>query len=519
MDLSARRRDPIGPGDRQQPTPAELQLAGEIALLLEGGSNPDGLDAALLHLRDAVSADVCELFIVGPRADEMVLVSHHGPDVEAFTQLDRFDVGEGFPGIVLDTGEALATRSLASDDDFLRFRVKAMGYTGAVCLPLRAGQELRGCLLLAWKEPPPEWGSHLRAAWWVGVLVGAAVDAACVRARLAGLRTSAAERGALEESLRALAAADEARLALVGHSSGDDAAEEVSPCVSTDTCRACLTGEVQVLGGRKGWPEGCIASRCVTRARYCVPLTEGADVVGLATVAWHRHAPAPVTRRLPAILWFLEGYSSINAERTHPADSGRRVPRSEFGKGARLQVRCLGGFEVRLEGRVLRAADFGRSKAYELLACLAAANGLPLPSEALARVLWPRIPLASILNRLHVTLSALRRVVEPPGSRRPEWLHVRTNGNRYFLDQGSSVWVDLAEFDRLARLAERQRVHDREGVVPAPVMGELAELYRGDAFHGAFDADWAMATALLWRERWARLQATAGTGRPSVPRG
>lgn len=506
----------IRPSDTQGPSPAELTLVGEIGLILEGGREPDALDAALLRLRSAAGANVCELFLVTPHRGEMVLVSHQGADADAFLQRDRFQAGEGFPGMVLSGGAVLATRSLRTEDDFLRSRVKSAGYVGAICVPLRSGEDVVGCLLLAWKEPPPHWRSCIRASVFGSMLLSGAVDAARSRARWAGARIPDGSAASYERELKALTAADEARV-VVFSSAGSGAPGRESYCrLTREECPACRTGRTQVLGARAGWPKECIRSRCVSRARYCVPLTQGDDLWGVASVAFRRRAPVPLTRRLPAMLWFTEGFTAPGQALPRAVDPDPGFG-SDGGGEARLQIRCLGGFEVQLDGRVLHAADFARAKAHELLARLTLGGGTPLSAERLARDLWPRAPTTpSLLNRFHVTMSALRRVVEPPGARRPGWIHVRTDRGRYYLDPEASIRVDLWEFDRILRQVARDSLGAGERRSSAELMNHLARLYRGDAFDGVFESDWATDAGRLWRVRWIRV--LRGLRGPPTPR-
>lgn len=171
-------RDLIDLRDRRSPTPWEVQVLGEIARRLEEGPRSGGFAAGLVLLRDAVAADACEVFAVASELQQMALVFHDGPDVEAFLEQIRFSQGEGFPGIVLVTGAAFATRSLASDDEFMRRRVTRAGYRGAACIPIRSGRGVRGCLLLGWKTPPPEWRPCVRAPMWAATLLGSVMDRA-----------------------------------------------------------------------------------------------------------------------------------------------------------------------------------------------------------------------------------------------------------------------------------------------------------------------------------------------------
>ena len=301
--------------ERRVLSASELALVGEIAVLLDGGRDLDGLDAALLCLRSRTGAEACEMFLATPGGQEMVLVSHQGADPEAFCQRDRFRSGEGFPGIVLNTGTALSTQLLQSEDDFLRSRVKGLGYTSAVCVPVHCGTEVGGCLFLAWKEPPPPRLRPARIALLAALPLGAAVEVARARARNPEAMGATDPAVTLEARLRRITSADDVRLIVFEATASRVRTEDPpeGPLAAADVCIARRSGRPQVLGARSGWPQACIRSHCVCKARYCVPLKNGDDVWGVVTVAFERHAPTPLTRRLPAALWLAEGVSSARS--------------------------------------------------------------------------------------------------------------------------------------------------------------------------------------------------------------
>ncbi|GMV04619.1 MAG: hypothetical protein AMXMBFR53_08990 [Gemmatimonadota bacterium] len=505
-------RETVQRFDTRRPSRSELELTGELALLLEGGRRLDGLDAALLRLRRAVAANVCELFLTTPREREMVLVSHQGDDSDAFLQVGRFRIGEGFPGLVLDSGDVLSTQSLEGEGDFLRSRVKTLGYRGALCVPLGDGQDPLGCLLLAWKDLPADWRSCARSCLLAAEVIGGAVDGARVRTRAAGLEAISAIREVVEGELRALTCADEARFVML-----DPAPEALpGPAAFEERCPACRSGSIQVLGGRAGWPRECIGSQCMSPARYCVPLKGGTGVWGVASVAFRRPAPVPLTRRLPALLWFAEGIAPPSPE-GQGSGAAVGVNRHPGAGEARLRIHCIGGFEVWLEGKRLQASDFGRRKARELLAVLVSAAGAPRSAERLARELWPSAPATSLRNRFHVTVSALRRAVEPHHGRGTSWVHVRTDGDRYYLDRASSIWVDLWYPDHRQHAGGES---PRDGLAAPTEVGSVASsLGRRMVFSQEFDAEWAAEADDRWRARWARTGSTPAVWRtlPSTP--
>lgn len=446
---------------------SELALAGDTAMTFHAGSDVEALDRALELLRRQLGADACELFLTASDRGEMYMVSHQGADTEAFLQRDRFRVGEGFPGIVLSSAMPLRTEALSSEPAFVRSRVTSAGYTSVVCLPLRTGDAVTGSILLAWKSPPANLADVVRLAVLGSAPIAVAVELLRTRLRAEELARAARRSGERAEE---------------GESTPGPAAGGgqwiVTPVEAhPETCPARQTQAVQVLGGRAGWPERCAEAGCGGRARYCVPLVTEGRVWGIATWTFPDRPPVPLTRFLPELLWKTE---DLAAEPTTVAELALEV---EGAPGARLRIRCFGGFEVRLEGEPLPRSAFRREKSRELLALLAAAGERGRPREDLARQLWPGVRSDALRNRFHVALSTLRRTVEAPGSERP---HIVRDGRHYRLDPLSGVDVDLWRFGALLRRSSTPPVTD---AVVRWLEAALA-LYRGDPFEGEFCASW-----------------------------
>ncbi|MHB1222478.1 MAG: BTAD domain-containing putative transcriptional regulator [Gemmatimonadaceae bacterium] len=432
-------------------------------MLLQGRSELDALDGALEHLRERSRADVCELFLAASGDREVFLVSHQGADVDAFCRRDRFGAGEGFPGMVLSHAVSLITDQLPAEREFLRARAKALGYTAVLCTPLGPGTDVPGSLLLAWKKPPRDMASALRLAALASVPIGTAIDLMRAHLRMRQLRYLASHDGEPMEGN------DQPILHLTD-------AEAHAP-----KCPAQRTRQVQVLGGRMGWPTRCREAGCTVPARYCIPLQQDARVWAVATVAFRDSPPSPHTRHLPAALWLTEDLSPSGTHAAAPARVTVTRPIPE----TRLRIRCFGGLSIALDGRPVERSQMGRQKARELLALLIASSGRPRPLEYLAEQLWPNVPLQRARNRFHVTLSALRRAIEPDGTHGA--LHIRRDGVRYSLDPDSAVFVDLWHFQQLLREAA---VAARPIERSLGLLEEAVSLYSGEVFAGEFTGGW-----------------------------
>lgn len=496
--------------------PADLALVGELALLLADGDGLDSTDVALRRLAGATAADDCELFLAHPDGSEVFLVSHQGADPEPFLQRDRFRAGEGFPGIVLRTARPLWTASLEGETDFLRTRVKARGYRSAVCVPLLGRRGASGSILLFWKENRDDLEAMARLATLASRPFATSLELSRARLRFTASSRGPGDGHSVADQLGAALPGGSVEV-LVADSAGGIGAGGACPCLDRSTA------ELQILGGRSGWPRRCLEAGCMSGARYCLPLLSGDRVGGVATVSF-RERPTPLTRYLPVALWMTSGREGAPESGAVSPGSLSRHPTAER-RNEHLQVRCLGRFEVLVAGAPVLPGAFARAKARELLALLVGAYGRPLGADDLSTALWPGVDPERSRNRFHVTLSALRSVISPPSGSAPA--HLRRDGRRYRLDPcASPIHVDLWRFRDLLRRASVAIGQGRRGSAVTGLLSEALALVEGDPFGGEFDEAWSRPLTHQVREgaRWAAEQlavlqpsATGPTAAPGSP--
>ena len=83
---------------------------------------------------------------------------------------------------------------------------------------------------------------------------------------------------------------------------------------------------------------------------------------------------------------------------------------------SRLSIRMLGGFELRLDGRVIDLSGV-RPRARALLRLLSLHVGAPVHHESVEAALWPDADAEASSRNLHVAIASLRRVLEPGAAR------------------------------------------------------------------------------------------------------
>lgn len=495
----------------------DLAMLGRIAAAMgAGGGFLGGLGGALQAIRESVEADACELFLLDASAGEMLLTGLCARDEDAFCAHERFDLGSGYPGIVGGQRRTLTTQDLARDARYLRRQVPARGYRSYICAPLIRGDRVLGTVHLAWKRRDPAFRHAMQVLFWASVPLAAALLAD--NADLIG-QTSTGSRGDpdLQDFARrfldagagdtaTIAARRESDGALIYASTGEshvccEFMTKHGKCARPDALSA---GRCVVLRGqRRDWPGPCRTLPGGFRSYVAVPLQDGDRMSGFVYLAHKSDLGNPSTRHFANLLALSRDLgprlSHLLANRSKgliatPAPTIAVAP-------PRLQLNCLGPFEVYIEGQRVPLQAFSRTKAVELLKLLVLRPDRPQSRDALVETLWPDASPDSAASRLHVTLHALRKVIEPAMAGKG-WLHIVNRGDRFYLDRSSPYGADIDEFLGYvegARIAAAARRPPHE---VAALLKRAVAQYRGDLFADDGDCDWMTAEREAFRRRY-----------------
>ena len=180
----------------------ELEALNRIEAAVSGSLRLDEvLEQALDATLAALDMEAGEIFLLDEDRGEVVLRLHRGLFPEAFREISRFRLGEGFPGRVALAGEPLVTTDLASDLRFLRKEVAAAGFRSLACMPLTAGGKVIGTLDVATRAPRDFTAADRHLLTSIGAAIGMAVG----NARLyKAVQHELAERKRAEEIRQAL---------------------------------------------------------------------------------------------------------------------------------------------------------------------------------------------------------------------------------------------------------------------------------------------------------------------------
>jgi len=128
----------------------EMEALLELGRAVENSLDLDHiLSASSKVVLMATGAEATEVWLIDDQRETLNLRHHQGEASDAFNTITEFRVGEGYPGIVAQTGEAIYAHDLPNDDRFLRKSVRDAGFNTFLALPLKRSGETTGVLSVA----------------------------------------------------------------------------------------------------------------------------------------------------------------------------------------------------------------------------------------------------------------------------------------------------------------------------------------------------------------------------------
>ncbi|MFQ5923761.1 MAG: GAF domain-containing protein [Anaerolineales bacterium] len=128
----------------------DLAAINEISRVVSGSLELDEILArALEKVLEVAETEAGEIFLLDDSSQELVFRMHRGLFSEAFQEITRFPVGEGFPGLVALSGEPIVVTDIASDERFQRREVVNVGIRAMASVPLRAKDRVVGVMNVA----------------------------------------------------------------------------------------------------------------------------------------------------------------------------------------------------------------------------------------------------------------------------------------------------------------------------------------------------------------------------------
>lgn len=529
-------------GDRELET--QLALIASLSFHLSRLPLREGLSLALDALLKVTRAEAAELFLREPVTGDIVLAAHQGPFRKAFFQATHFHPGEGYPGIVAVKKEPIFTTQVQSDPRYLRTRVKEMGFRSYLCIPMQVGDEMVGSLNIASRESRKDFPSYQRLLSWAASSIATAVRLRFYEVeKLFESTITQISREAdgnldsmLKELLNNLAALSEAdTLAVVLYDSKSQklknlaikGSKEKDICVSELASNCPAISKAQVILIKHGKEKEAVPYHPLPYGqvlRICMPFMVDKKPLGVIQLGYKK-LPQPPTRDVALVAsaasqiasllitnWYnhKEKDNIIRATRSWLSDDLVKDAGAAFSSMARnasistsvaakekqghvLEVRCMGTFQVFLDGELIPAHRFTRSKAVSLLKILAIKRGNPVPADAIAEHLWPNQNPDMTAHNLEVVASELRRIVDIR-SKDKGWHFIQSYKGSYALHLSPVCLLDLDEYYRLLYRVKILKAagKDEERLV---LFQEMDNLYRGDLLEDEPYAEWC------WMER------------------
>jgi len=163
-----------------------------------------------------------------------------------------------------------------------------------------------------------------------------------------------------------------------------------------------------------------------------------------------------------------------------------------------LRIQMLGQFQAWRQQEIL---DWPTQKSKALFQILLIEPGRLVPTDQLLEYLWPALPPRKAQNNLWVTVSQLRRVLQPDSPPRTRSAYIHKQGEGYRFNTESDYWLDGDEF--AMHLAAAQSATDLTASIAAWEAARI--LYQGDYLEDEPYAEWAQFPRTQWRRRYEQL--------------
>ena len=164
----------------------------------------------------------------------------------------------------------------------------------------------------------------------------------------------------------------------------------------------------------------------------------------------------------------------------------RKIHRSQI---PILRIETLGGFKVFRGDSSMAEEEWDRNQPKKLLKAILSHDAHMVPKEVLIEDFWPEEMLRLAEEKLKITLSRLRKSLEPVVQREFGYTYVRLHDNYVYLDP-ELCKVDVDQFlSLLSKGEETENRGDREGALSA--YAEAMEIYKGDFLPEEIYSPWA----------------------------
>ncbi len=155
----------------------DLRLLNDIGEMLANTSEIDKiLEKTLDYIMSYLDVEAGEVFLTEEDGLSLRMAIHRGEDADVFWTKDQFRLGEGFIGLVAESGKPLISTSLDQDVRFLRRQVVNAGFKCLACIPLISHTNMIGVLGIATRKLQRLEPREINLLTSIGTWTGTAIE-------------------------------------------------------------------------------------------------------------------------------------------------------------------------------------------------------------------------------------------------------------------------------------------------------------------------------------------------------
>jgi len=155
----------------------DMSLLNDIASTLTSSLELDEiLNKTLGHVMTYMKVEAGEIFLLEEDKTTLRMMLHRGQAAEAFWTRNVFHIGEGYPGIVAQTGRPLISKNLAEDPNFMRDAIVKVGFHQILSIPLVSGEQVMGVMSFATRSKATFEDRSVQMLTAVGAWAGISIE-------------------------------------------------------------------------------------------------------------------------------------------------------------------------------------------------------------------------------------------------------------------------------------------------------------------------------------------------------
>ena len=118
-----------------------------------------------------------------------------------------------------------------------------------------------------------------------------------------------------------------------------------------------------------------------------------------------------------------------------------------------MKINLFGEFRVQRGEELIEGEEWRGQKPRSLLKLLLTQPGQPFSRDEIVEALWPGVSPEAADRRLRITVSLLRRALEPDLERGPNSLFILSKRPGYAFNPTADCWMDTWQFEERRRKA------------------------------------------------------------------